>query len=94
MSAISKARAGLTCRELVELVTDYFEGALSRRERRRFEQHVGKCPWCAAYLEQMRQVVQVLGRLEEESLSPTMRDALLDAFRDWKDGKGMQESGA
>ena len=85
MAVIAKARSGLTCRELVELVTDYFEGALSRRDRRRFDAHISKCPWCAAYLEQMRTVVRVLGRLDEESLSPTMRDALLEEFRSWKE---------
>ena len=73
----------LSCRELVELVTDYLEGALSWRERRRFERHIAGCDGCRAYLEQMRQTLRVLGRLDEETISPEARDALLHAFRDW-----------
>ena len=75
--------SGIPCREMVELVTDYLEGALSWRERRRFERHIAGCDGCRAYLEQMRQTLRVLGRLDEETISPEARDALLRAFRDW-----------
>jgi anti-sigma factor RsiW len=77
-------RRGLSCQELVELVTDYLEGALSRSDRARFERHIKSCPHCTAYLEQMRGTLAVLGRLEEESLPPHARDELLAAFRDWR----------
>jgi anti-sigma factor RsiW len=76
-------RADLSCRELVELVTDYFEGALSRRDRRRFERHIAGCDGCTAYLEQMRTTIRTLGRVSEETISLDARDALLHAFRDW-----------
>jgi len=75
--------SGIPCREMVELVTDYLEGALSWRERRRFERHIAGCDGCRAYLEQMRQTLRVLGRLDAETISPEARDALLHAFRDW-----------
>jgi len=75
--------SGIPCREMVELVTDYLEGALSWRERRRFERHIAGCDGCRAYLEQMRRTLRVLGRLDEETISPEARDALLHAFRDW-----------
>lgn len=74
----------MTCQELVELVTDYLEETLPDAERRRFEDHLDECPWCVTYLEQMRQVVQTLGELSEEALSPQARDDLLHAFRGWK----------
>ena len=77
-------RRGLSCQELVELVSDYLEGALSCSDRARFERHIADCPHCTAYLEQMRTTLAVLGRLEEESLPPAARDELLAAFRDWK----------
>ena len=73
----------IPCREMVELVTDYLEGALSRREHRRFERHIAGCDGCSAYLEEMRRTLRVLGRLDEETISPEARDALLHAFRDW-----------
>jgi anti-sigma factor RsiW len=77
-------RAGLTCREVVELVTNYVEGALSRRDRRRFEAHIAACDGCEAYLEQMRLTIEALGRVPESSISPAARDELTAAFRDWR----------
>lgn len=74
----------MTCRELVELVTEYLEGMLAARDRKRFEEHLEKCAYCVTYLEQMRITIRALGRLPEESLSPPAREALLTAFRDWK----------
>jgi anti-sigma factor RsiW len=74
----------LTCQELVELVTDYLEGAMPARERARFERHIAGCKYCTAYLDQMRITIRTLGRLPEETISPSARDELLEAFRDWK----------
>src|SRR5205814_827900 len=59
----------LTCRELVQLITDYLEGGLSRRDRRRFERHLRGCDGCTTYVEQMRETVRVAGALGEEDLS-------------------------
>jgi hypothetical protein len=84
---VNPAPAHLTCKELVELVTEYLEGTLPRDERTRFEMHLCFCDWCMAYLEQMRGVLRATGRLSEESLEPRARDALLGAFRDWKKGR-------
>jgi anti-sigma factor RsiW len=75
----------LTCKELVEVVTDYLEGRLSPEERLRFEEHVAFCSWCETYLQQMRDTITVSGTLAEEDLSPEARDRLLDAFRNWKE---------
>jgi anti-sigma factor RsiW len=74
----------LTCREVVELVTDYLEGALPRRERRRVERHLAGCENCSRYLEQFRTTIATVGRLPEESLAPEVRAELLDAFRAWR----------
>jgi anti-sigma factor RsiW len=74
----------LTCKELVELVTDYLEDRLPRRDRRRFERHLDDCPYCRNYLEQIRRVIQAVGRLTPESISARTREELLVAFRDWK----------
>ena len=74
----------LPCRELVELVTDYLEGALPASERARFEAHLAICSGCRAYLEQMRQTVRSMGRLSEESIDPDVKERLLEAFRDWR----------
>ena len=72
----------LACQELVELVTDYLEGALPAAERARFDAHVAACPGCGEYLEQMRATLALTrasGALEGR---PEV-DGLLRAFRDW-----------
>jgi len=76
----------LTCKELVELVTDYLEGRLSATEQKRWEQHMSKCDWCKLYLEQMKLTVRTLGELTEESIPPHAKEKLLSAFHDWKRG--------
>jgi predicted anti-sigma-YlaC factor YlaD len=74
----------LTCKELVELVTDYLEERLPPLERLRFEQHLAGCEGCRNYLDQIRQTIRLLGRLDEDSIPPPTREHLLRAFRDWK----------
>ena len=77
----------MACQELVELVTAYFDGSLSRRDRRRFRAHISGCDNCTAYVEQMRLMIEVTGRLREEDIDPEARAELLVAFRGWKEGR-------
>jgi len=59
----------LTCRALVELVTDYLEDALPAEDRRRVEEHLATCPRC-------RRLVEALG-----PALPTLAEAV-QAFDD------------
>ena len=77
----------LSCQELVELVTDYLEGALSPEDRVLFDEHVESCSDCLNYLEQMRRTIELAGRLTPETLPPGAEVALLGAFRDWNPGR-------
>ena len=72
-----------SCRELVEIITDYLEGSLSEEDRLRFEAHLEICDGCTTYLEQMREMIRMMGRLSEESIAPEAKEPLLRAFRDW-----------
>jgi len=76
--------AYLTCEELVELVTEYLDAALSPTDRMRFEEHMMTCPSCQAHLDQMRGTIEAVGRLATDAVSPEAERDLLDAFRDWK----------
>ena len=71
----------VSCRELVELVTDYLEDALPAPERRRVDAHLAHCPHCSAYLEQLGATLDALGTLTEDDLSEPARDDLLEVFR-------------
>jgi anti-sigma factor RsiW len=73
--------ADLTCRELVELVTDYLEDALPAAERERFEAHMAACEGCDAHFEQVRATIALIGRARELEERPEIR-ALLRAFRE------------
>jgi anti-sigma factor RsiW len=77
-------RKDLQCQQAVELVTDYLEGALSRRERRRFEVHIRSCPNCSAYLEQIQAVIATSGSITPDDLSPQARDDLTALYRRWQ----------
>jgi anti-sigma factor RsiW len=78
-----RRRKALTCQELVELVTDYLEGALSRADRARFEAHIDACANCREYLAQFQQTMTITGRLREEDLDPVARQELLAQFSQW-----------
>jgi anti-sigma factor RsiW len=73
----------LTCQQLVELVTDYFDGALSPAERDRFDAHLKVCPGCEYYLEQMRITMRLARTSDELEARPEVAE-LLDMFRDYK----------
>jgi len=74
----------LTCKDVVELVTDYVEGALSPLDRSRFDEHLSTCPYCQIYLAQMRETIRTLGHLPEEAVAPEALEALLARFRRWR----------
>lgn len=74
----------MRCREVVELMTDYLEGALSPAEASRFEEHIAGCDGCRAYLEQMRTTRRLAGRLATEPVPDELRRELEAAFRDWR----------
>lgn len=77
-------RKDLVCQQAVELVTDYLEGSLSRRNRRRFETHLRACPNCSAYLEQIRATIALAGAIEVEQLTADARQDLIDLYRRWR----------
>jgi hypothetical protein len=76
----------ITCREVVDLVTEYLEGAMPAQERTRFEQHLVYCVGCENYLSQMRQTVRVTGSLPEDPVPDEAMEELLRVFRDFRRG--------
>jgi anti-sigma factor RsiW len=74
----------LACQEVVELVTDYLEGALSSAERRRLEYHLAGCPHCTEYLAQMRETIRLTGQLTTDDLTSAMRADFTDLYRRWR----------
>ncbi len=81
---MGEQREWITCSELVELVTEYLEGALPADDARRFERHLVACPPCREYLSQLRDTIGAVGALREDDVTPAATEELLAAFRDWK----------
>lgn len=71
----------LVCQQAIELASDYLEGSLSRRDRRRLEKHLAVCDACAAYFEQLRLTIAASGSVTPDELSPEVLDTLTDLFR-------------
>ncbi|WP_028062788.1 anti-sigma factor family protein [Solirubrobacter soli] len=72
----------MTCQELVELVTDYFDGSLDDADRERFEAHLAVCPGCEHYVAQMRVTLRLANDVAALERRPEVA-SLLDAFHDW-----------
>lgn len=75
----------LVCQQAVELVTDYLEGVLSRRERRALERHLAACDGCEGYLEQVREVLVATGSVGPEDLDPSTLEGLVQLFHEHRD---------
>jgi anti-sigma factor RsiW len=73
-----------TCREVVDLVTEYIEGGLPPAQRLAFERHVAICPPCRGYFSQLRKISRTARGLREEELSEALRSSLVAAFRGWR----------
>jgi predicted anti-sigma-YlaC factor YlaD len=82
----SLLRKDIVCQQAVELVTDYLEGVLSRRDRKRFEAHLRACPNCSAYLEQISLTIALAGAVEPDDLTPEARGDLSELYRRWRSG--------
>ena len=75
----------IVCRQAVALASDYLEGTLTRRQRRRFERHLAACDGCDAYLAQLRESIAASGSVEPDSLDTETVDGLVDLFRRYRD---------
>jgi anti-sigma factor RsiW len=81
---MSEVTDDLSCREIVEVVTDYLEGAMSSGDRLRFERHLDGCAGCTRALEQFRATIRVTGRLTEDRVDDAQRAAMREVFARWR----------
>ena len=81
-----RRRRALVCREVVTMVTDYLEGALSPRDRARLEAHLAGCANCNEYLAQIQATISAAGHFEPDDLAPEALDELVSLYRQWRAG--------
>jgi anti-sigma factor RsiW len=77
-------QAHLSCKELVELVTDYLDGAMSDADRKRFDEHLALCPPCVEYIAQIGRTIRAVGTTWRAVEDTCQANELLAIFRDWK----------
>jgi anti-sigma factor RsiW len=83
----------LTCKQLVDLLTDYLEGAVDAQQRADIERHIVFCRGCANYVEQMRGTIDLLARIAADEPEDAPADDLLAVFRDWRDDRATAAPG-
>jgi anti-sigma factor RsiW len=49
----------MTCRDIIEFLTEYTAGKVPPEERAIFEEHLALCPPCVAYLRNYQATVQL-----------------------------------
>jgi anti-sigma factor RsiW len=74
----------LSCAQIVELVTEYLEGALDPVTAYVVAAHLAVCPGCVTYVEQVRQTAAALGDLPVDTLPEAARAELERAFRGYR----------
>jgi anti-sigma factor RsiW len=70
----------MTCREVVDFLMDYVSDVLPPAQRAVFEQHLGECPDCVAYVRSYRDTVSMERQAFSEATSPEVPDALVQAI--------------
>jgi anti-sigma factor RsiW len=81
---LTRRRNSLVCRRAVALMTDYLDGALSSRDRKRLEAHLAGCPHCSEYLAQIKATVEAAGHVEPDDLAPEVLDEMVALYRQWR----------
>jgi anti-sigma factor RsiW len=66
-------------------MSDYLDGSLSRRDRRRLDAHLALCDACTAYLEQLRVTIAVSGVVSINELDPEVLQTLTELFERFRD---------
>jgi hypothetical protein len=69
------------CAELVELVTEWMEGALDDATLASVEEHLVICPPCSEYVAQIRLTTTSMRDVAAEVPPPAAREELLRLFR-------------
>ena len=71
----------MTCKEFVEIVTDYLEGSVSFADRVRVALHLGLCCGCRRYFGQMQHTVRILRQLPRRPAPLAVKAALVQRFQ-------------
>jgi predicted anti-sigma-YlaC factor YlaD len=77
----------LSCKAVVEMLTDYLEKRLPGESLVLLEQHLSWCPWCDDYFEQLKHTIETTGELPGPPPSAETVEKMKAIFRSWKETK-------
>jgi len=72
----------MKCREFVEFLMEYLDGALAHAEQTVFERHIEDCPACVNYLRTYRETVRLGNRIcaPDAEVPPDVPEELVQAI--------------
>jgi anti-sigma factor RsiW len=71
----------LECRQIAELLGDYFDGSLPRETRELIDFHIDGCPPCVAFLNTYKGTMDATRRLPEAPIPPELKSRLLAVLK-------------
>jgi anti-sigma factor RsiW len=71
----------LRCRDIVDLLGEYLDGALDRETVRALEAHLAGCQDCTAFINTYRGTVRSSRALSEDQLPRELKERLLTFLR-------------
>jgi anti-sigma factor RsiW len=74
----------MTCRQVVQVLTEYLDGSLPAAEQARVEEHLAGCDACTAFLAQLRTTERVVAGLAPVEVPADLKADLLRAFKDYR----------
>lgn len=83
MTVGERSPVELVCQDLVALLTDYLEGSCDATTTQLLDSHLDGCPDCREYVAQMKAMIEQVGYVPLETLSPGTQQSLVEAFRDF-----------
>jgi hypothetical protein len=80
---MARDSATLTCKEVVELTTEFLGDAMDPEDRVRLEQHLLVCPPCSLHLGQVKATIGLSTLLRTEAAPGEVNRELIERFRQW-----------
>lgn len=66
----------MTCKDAIELFSEYLEAAVDAETLARLEQHLGDCPPCVAYLNTFRRSRELAREASRVEMPPELKRRL------------------
>jgi hypothetical protein len=81
MSEADSGPESLQCRQIAELLGEYFDGTLPRRVAELLEWHVDGCAPCVAFLNTYRSTIHATRQLPDTPMPAELKKRLLEVLR-------------